>query len=339
MELQDWLSKAIWPIEDKLTKEDIYFASKLGCIEMIKSGTTTFNDMYFFEEETARAVDETGIRANLGRAIVFDGEEADKRLKEAENLYKRCNGTAEGRIRINLPPHAPYTCNKETLGKCVEMAQKYKMQIHIHLSETAKENEDIIKQNGQTPTEYLNECGIFNVPCILAHAVYLNEKDIKIIKKANAGIIHNPISNLKLASGIADIIKYRQEKIKVGLGTDGAGSTNSLDMFEEMRACSLLQKISYKKASVINAYTILKMATIEGAEVLGLQDQIILNLNKPHLQPLHNIYSTLVYSCTGQDVETTIVDGKILMENQKLHIDDEEQIIKKCNEIKVKYMI
>lgn len=186
LELQDWLQNAIWPIEDKLTKEDIYFASKLSCIEMIKSGTTTFNDMYFFTEETARAVEETGMRAYLGRTIIMDGQEAEKRLEEAEEVYKQWNGKAEGRIYINLPPHAPYTCNKETLGKCVEMAKKYTMPIHIHLSETEKENEDIQKEYHKTPTEYLQECGIFEVPCVLAHGVHLNKQDIEIIKKAKA---------------------------------------------------------------------------------------------------------------------------------------------------------
>ena len=186
LELKDWLQNAIWPIEDKLTKEDIYFASKLSCIEMIKSGTTTFNDMYFFTEETARAVEETGIRAYLGRTIIMDGTEAEKRLEEAEKIYKEWNEKAEGRIYINLPPHAPYTCNPETLAKCVDMAKKYNMPIHVHLSETEKENKDIQKEYHKTPTEYLEDCGVFEVPCILAHGVHLNAKDIEIIKKARA---------------------------------------------------------------------------------------------------------------------------------------------------------
>lgn len=348
LELQEWLENAIWPVEDKLTPEDVYYASLLSCIEMIKSGTTTFNDMYFFMEETAKAVEKTGIRANLGRTVIFDNEQADIRLKEAEEFYKNYNNKAQGRIKVNLAPHAPYTCNPDTMKKCSDLAKKYNMQIHVHLSETEKENKDIEEKYGVSPTKYIEQSGLLDCNCVLAHGVHLSDEDLRVIKKSHSGISHNPISNLKLASGISDIIKIRQEGIPVGLGTDGAGSTNTLDMFEEMKVACYLQKVKNKKSSCINAKDALTMATKEGAKVLNLDeigtlevgkkaDIIIIDLNKPHLQPVNDIYSTIVYSATGQDVDTTIIDGNILMENRVLLNIDENEIIAKNIEVARKY--
>jgi len=298
LELQDWLNKAIWPVEDNLNEEDILNSSKLGCIEMLKSGTTTFCDMYIIMESVAEAIEETGIRAIIGRSVIFDGKEADKRLQEAENLYINYNNKAEGRIKVNIALHAPYSCPPATVKKGITLSKKHNMDIHIHLSETEKENNDIEKEYGVSPTEYLNQLGLFERRCILAHCVHLSDNDLEILKEKDIGISHNPISNLKLASGIADIIKYKKLGLTVGLGTDGSGSTNTLDMFEEMKVASYLQKVLHKKASCINAKEILEMATIEGAKVLGLEkeigsievgkkaDIILIDLLKPHLQPV-----------------------------------------------------
>lgn len=349
LELQDWLQKAIWPIEDNLKADDVYYSSKLGCIEMLKSGTTTFSDMYFFMEDVAKAMEETGIRGMIGRTILSEGKEADKRIQEAEKLYKEYHNKAEGRIKVNVVLHAPYTCPPDVIKKGIALSEKYNVDIQIHLSETEKENEDIQKEYEESPTQYLNNLGLFSRHCVLAHGVHLSEKDLEILKDKNVGISHNPISNLKLASGIADIVKYRKLGLTVGLGTDGSGSTNTLDMFEEMKVASYMQKVLHKKASCIQAKEILEMATIEGAKVLGLEkeigtlevgkkaDMILINLQKPHLQPIHDIYSCLVYSATGQDVDTTIVDGKIIMQNRELKGIDEKYLIEKCNEIKDQY--
>lgn len=348
LELQEWLNNAIWPVEEKLTKEEIYYASLLSCIEMIKTGTTTFHDMYFLMEDVAKAVEESGIRALISRTVVTE-EEPRTRLKEAEELYLKYNKKANGRILVNVSLHAPYTCDERTIKKCVELAKKYKMSIHIHLSETEKENKDIKEKYGITPTEYLKKNGVFEVKTILAHCVYLSSNDINIIKKENTGIAHNPISNLKLSSGMANIVKYKENGITVGIGTDGAGSTNTLDMFEEMKVSAYIQKVLNKKSSCINAEDILKMATTDGAKVLGLDkeigsieegkkaDIIIINIEKPHIKPINNIYSALVYSAVGQDVETSIVDGKIIMENREIIGIDEKMIMDKCQKISDKY--
>lgn len=274
LELHDWLEKAIWPVEEHLTAEDLHYSNLLACIEMIKSGTTTFNDMYYFTEELVKVVDKTGMRAIVTRPIILDGEVAEQKRKEAEEVYQKFHNTCEGRVTVSVSLHAAYTCPPETMRKAVALSGEYDTLLHIHLSETEKENEDIQAQYGMSPTEYLKENGVFTRPCILAHGVHLSDTDLEIIKNSKAGISHNPISNCKLASGIADVVKYRNYGIPVGLGTDGAGSTNTLDMFEEMKVASYLQKQLYKKASIINAKDILKMATIEGAKALNMDKEI-----------------------------------------------------------------
>lgn len=343
VELMEWLNNKIWPVEDKLTKEHIYYGSLLSCIEMIKSGTTVFNDMYWFMDETAKAASKAGIRAVVGRCII-DGN-LDQRIKEAKELYEKYNNIKNGTILVNVAAHAPYTCSPETLKECVKLAKKLNTPIHIHLSETEDEENQIKEKYGKTPTEYLEENGVFEVPTILAHCIHLSDSDLSILKKHDAKIVHNPISNLKLASGVADVVKYRKLGFCVGIGTDGAGSTNTLDMFEEMKATAYMQKVLYKKSSCITAYDVLKMATIEGAKVLNLDKQIgtieegkkadivILDLNKPHMQPLNDVCSALVYSASGQDVCYTIINGKIVMENRQVVGLDENEIIEKCNKI------
>lgn len=348
--LMDWLENKIWPIEDKLDDEDIYYNSLLACLEMIKSGTTTFNDMYFLMENVARAVKETKIRGMLGRCIMKMEDEDDIRVKEAISLYEDYNDTENGRIKINIAPHALYTCNKEAIIKSKELAKKYNIPLHIHLDETKGEHENIINEYGITPTKLLDEMGVFDdCHVILAHGVWLSDDDIQILKKIKGGIVHNPISNCKLSSGIARVSKLLNENVNVALGTDGAGSTNTLDMFEEMRLCNYLQKVSTLEPTIINAYDVLKMATINGAKVLGLENEIgsievgkkadiiLVDMKGTHLNPLHDVVSNLVYSCNGADVITTIVDGNILMEDRNLINIDENFIKEKCNELNKKY--
>ena len=349
LELHDWLEKAIWPVEDNLTAEEMHFSNLLACIEMIKSGTTTFNDMYFFTEEIIEIVKKTGMRCMCAKPIVLDGEEAQKRLEGAEELYLKYNGYADGRVKVNIAFHAPYTCPPDTVKKVVALSEKHNTILHVHLSETEKENIDIQNQYGMSPTEYLNDNGTFTRPCILAHCVHLSDSDLEIIKNAKAGIAYNPISNCKLASGIADTVKYRKAGVPVGIGTDGAGSTNTLDMFEEMKVGSYLQKQLHKKASVINAKTMLEMATIEGAKALGMDEEIgsievgkkadiiLVDLSAPHMQPVNDIYSNIVYSANGHDVSTSIVNGKIIMEDRRLIGIDKENVIDRCGEIAKKY--
>ena len=352
MELMSWLKTVTWPVEGRLEREDVYYPCLLACIEMIKSGTTTFNDMYFFMDMCAKAVSDTKIRAMLGRCVMDIKDENDYRVLEAISLYEKYNNAENGRIKVNIAPHALYTCNKEAIEVCKKLSKKYNIPFHIHLDETTTEHNDIMKKYGMTPTKLLDSYGIFDeCNVILAHSVWCDEEDIKILKKIKGGIVHNPISNSKLASGIAPICKYIENGINVSLGTDGAGSTTTLDMFEEMRLCNYLQKVSTLNPTCINAYEVLKMATINGAKTLSLQDEIgslevgkkadiiLVDMKGAHVNPVNDICSNLVYSSNGADVLTTIVDGNILMENRKLLGIDEKKVIIECNKLAKKYFV
>ena len=234
--------------------------------------------------------------------------------------------------------HAPYTCNPDTIKLVVDLAQNANTGIHIHLSETIDEEKQIREQYGRSATEYLRDLGVFEVPVVLAHGIHFSDADIAILKNIRGGISHNPISNCKLASGICDVVKLRNNGLKVGLGTDGIGSTTTLDMFEEMKTTAFLQKIKNKNAEAIKAYDILKMATIEGAEVLGLQEKIgtievgkqadiiVIDTSDLKFTPENDIATTLVYAANGSDILTTIVDGKVLMEDRKFLLSDEETV-------------
>lgn len=344
LELMEWL-KNVWKVEDKMSAEDVYYASLLSEIEMIKSGTTTFNDHYFFEDETAKATIKSGMRGMLSRVIINEGNEAQKRIEEAEKLYNDYNNAGEGRIKVVVGIHAPYTCPPKTIESGIALAKKYNIPIHIHYLETKAEIVQIKENYSKTVTEYLKDLGLFDSHVILAHGVHVSDDDIKVLRDIRGGIVHNPISNEKLGSGIANTRKLIDSGITVALGTDGQGSTNTLDMFEEIKSAAYLQKVSYEKASAISAEEVLKMATIEGAKVLGLEndigtlevgkkaDIIIIDLNKPHLCPVHDLYSTLAYSVNGADIETVIIDGKVVMKDRKVQTLDENEVMQKCNEI------
>ncbi len=345
-ELMTWLSERIWPVEDQMSASDVYYASLLSAIEMIKSGTTTFNDNYFYEEEIAKAAEKTGMRAILSRCVIGDADEATKRLAEAEDLYNNWHNKCNGRIKICVGPHAPYTCSPETLKRCVKLADRLGTPIAIHYLETKDEVKKMRDNYNMTATEYLKKAGLFNYHVMLAHGVHIDEESLQTLKEISGGIIHNPISNQKLGSGFADIRKLRLNGINVALGTDGQGSTNTLDMFEEIKSAAYIQKALYNSATAISGEDVLRMATIEGAKVLGIDsevgsleegkkaDIIIIDMKKPHLCPAHNIYSLLAYSVNGADVETSIIDGNIVMENRVIKGIDETEIMNACSRIK-----
>lgn len=330
--LMDWLENAIFPVEDKLRPEDIYWNSFLSCIELIKTGTTTFNDMYFRMDKTIEAVEESGLRGVIAWSIT-DTSIKDKITKTRE--YHEKYNHENSRIKVYVSPHAPYSCSPDTIQLCVDLAKELNTGIHIHLSETLQEDKIIKKKYNKTGTEYLNDLHVFDVPVVLAHGIYISDSDLEILKNIKGGISHNPISNCKLSSGICNVGKLRKNGINVGLGTDGIGSTTTLDMFEEMKTAAYLQKINTMDPTAIKAYDLLKMATIEGARVLGLEDEIgtievgkkadiiFINTNKTHLYPENDLCTNIVYSANGADVDTVIVDGKIIMQNRKLlHINE-----------------
>ena len=343
--LNDWLRKKMWPIEDKMTADDAYWASMLSGIEMIKSGTTTFNDMYFFEDEIAKMAEQLGMRAILSRCIIGEGEDMIKKAEEAETLYNNYHNKCEGRIKVCVGLHAPNTCPPETIRKGIELADKLGTPIHIHYLETKDEINYINNTYLSSVTEYLKKLGLFNYHVMLAHGVHISDADIDVLKEISGGVVHNPVSNMKLGSGFANTAKLLKNEINVALGTDGQGSTNTLDMFLEIKLAAYMQKGMYNSATAITAEDVLKMATIKGAEVLGIDsevgslevgkraDIIIINTNKPHLCPIHNIHSTLAYSVSGDDVETSIIDGNIVMENRVIQNVDEAEILTECNRV------
>ncbi len=336
--LMYWLEKKIWPVEARLTGEDVYWGTLLALIEMIKSGTTTFNDMYFFMDEVAQAVDKVGIRACLARGLIGIGGQAERGLDESRTLIEKWQGGAGGRIKVWLGPHAPYTCPPSYLEKVLALAREYRVGIHIHVSETRDEVKQIEEQYKKTPVRYLQEIGLFQVPVLAAHCVHLTRDDIRILAESGTSVAHNPESNMKLASGIAPIKDLRAAGITVGLGTDGAASNNNLDMFEEMRTAALLHKVASEDPLTLPASEVILMATREGARALGLEnetgmlkpglkaDLILVNLNRPHLCPRHNLIAHLVYAAQAHDVETVIIDGRIVMENRRILTIDEETV-------------
>lgn len=340
--LMEWLENRIWPLEAKLTKEDVYWATKLSILEMLKAGVTTFADMYFFMDEVAKAVAVSGIRASLSRGMT-GGDGGGVALEESEQLFRKWHGYDDDRITIMLGPHAPYTCPPEFMEKVIYKAGELGAGIHIHLAETMDEVKNIKKLYGKPPIEFMEQLGLFNLPVLAAHCVHLESQEIDILAKNNVKVAHNPESNMKLASGIAPIPDLMARGITVALGTDGPASNNNLELFGEMRTAALLHKVHRFDPMAINAYQALSMATKNGALALGLNrigilkegykaDLILINFKKPHLFPQHNVLAHLVYSAQAADVDTVIVDGQVLVEQGKVNSMDEEEIYQKVNE-------
>ena len=347
LSLDSWLNDHIWPMEANLNGDYCYIGALLGAVELIKSGTTTFSDMYFYMEDVARAVDEAGIRAVLSYGMIDfgDAERREAEIKENLDLFKNCNGMADGRIKVFFGPHSPYTASEELLIKVRQLADEYNMGIHIHVSETQKEINDISEEKGLRPFEYLDKIGFLGPDVLAAHCVWLSDEEIDIIKKNNVKVSHNPCSNMKLASGIAPISKLLEKDVCVSIGTDGASSNNNLDLIEELKTASLLQKVSTLDPNVLNSHEALAMGTINGAEALGLSDEIgsievgkkadiiLIDKNSANMVPdSTTLTSNVIYSANGSNVDTTICNGKILMENKKLTVLDEQEIYEKARE-------
>ena len=335
--LMDWLQKDIWPIEDKMTRKDIYWGAALAAVEMIKSGTTAFADMYGpCMEEVAKVVDESGLRGSLSRGLISFAD-GDKKLAENVELYKNFHGAANGRITVMFAPHAIYTCPPDYLKKVAAEAQKLNAEIHIHMNETIGEIEDSVKNYGKRPFEVVDETGLFDMGTLAAHCVHLSDTEIEIIKAKKIRVAHNPGSNMKLASGIAPVTKLLAEGVTVALGTDGASSNNNLDMLEEVRLAALLAKVESMNPLAVPAAQALQMATEYGAKALSLQnvgqlaegckaDIVLWDMSGVEWQPNYNPTSLLVYSANSSSVDTVIVDGKILMQGRELKTLDEEKI-------------
>lgn len=337
--LHEWLTQKIWPVEAKLTDEDVYWGSLLSMVEMIQFGTTTFCDMYFFMDEVGKGLEEVGMRGVLTRGLIEEAGKEKEKLNDTRNLYKNWHNKGDERIKVMVAPHAPYTCSPTYLSQIMGLAKELNTGIHIHLSETKKEVEDSFKAYGKSPIRHVYDLGLFNLPTVAAHCVYVDDEDIEILKENNVSPVNNPGSNLKLASGFAPIDKMLKRGINVALGTDGSSSNNNLNMFEEINLAAIVNKAVNMDAISVPAIDALKMATINGAKALLWDDEIgsievnkkadiiLIDMDKPHLYPLHNVISSLAYSVQGSDVDTVIVDGNILMENREIKTLDVERIM------------
>ncbi len=341
----DWLFGTISPIEDAMTDEDAYWGANLAILEMMKSGTTCFNDMQMNIHQTTRAVEESGMRAVISRGLVGSGndEAGAMRLRQAyeeRDAAKDCD-----RLSFFLGPHAPYTCDEAFLNIVAEEAAKNDMGIHVHLSESRTEIENCQKQYGCTPIELARRSGIFDRPTIAAHCVHITDEDIAILKDKKVSVVTNPASNMKLGNGFAPVPKMLDAGVNVCLGTDGAASNNTLNMFHELSLLTLIHKGVGETAQCISAKDGFKIATINGAKALRMEDSIgsieagkkadlvILNTNTPSLMPNNNLIAGLAYSANGSEVETVIIDGKITMENRQVLTMDEEKIYYEINRI------
>jgi len=341
MQLETWLNNYIWPFEANLDGEHCYAGALLACAEMIKSGTTCFNDMYFFMDHVAKAAEEAGIRGTLSHGMIDFGDE-DKRkqeFKESIRIIKKCHDTGDGRIKVAFGPHSPYTCSQELLEGVKKESMKYGVRIHIHVSETQKEVSDIINEYGNRPFEYLEEIDFLGSEITAAHGIWLSESEIDIIKERNVKISHNPSSNMKLSSGVSPVAELLCKGVNVSMGTDGSASNNNMDLLEEMKIAALLQKVKTMDPTVLTAQDVFKMATINGANSLGLENEIgtievgkkadlvLVNMKTPKLTPFRNPISHLVYSANGGDVDTVICNGKLLMKNKELLTIDEANVL------------
>ncbi len=346
--LDDWLRKYIFPAEAKNVTEDfVRWGTRLAAAEQIRSGITTFADMYYFEDAVAEETKAAGMRGVLGETFIDfpapDNKTNAAMLEYTENFLKRWQN--DPLIHAAAAPHSIYTCSQKTLEDSAALARKYHAPILIHVAEMKKELDDSVKQNGLTPVQYLDKLGILGPDVLAAHCIFVDEKDRQILAARQVGCVHNPSSNMMLASGVAPVVEERAAGIAVGLGTDGpAGSNNDLDLMEEMDLAAKLQKISKMDPRALGAKSVVEMATIEGAKALHMEkeigslevgkkaDIILISLDEPNAVPMYDIYAQLAYAVKGSDVETVVIGGRVVMRDKKLLTLKESEILAKARE-------
>jgi 5-methylthioadenosine/S-adenosylhomocysteine deaminase len=351
LKLEDWLNRYIFPAEAKNVDIELtYWGSLLACAEMIRSGTTTFCDMYIFEDETAKAAKQAGMRCLVGE-VLFDFPSPNVKtpaegLQYTERLIKKWAG--DPLVGILVEPHALYTCSVDLLRNTKAIADNYGAMIGIHFLETAYERESLTRTFGMSPVRFLRETGFLNERLIAFHCVHMTDEDIRMFAETGAKVVHNPESNMKLASGIAPVPDMLKAGVTVGLGTDGCASNNNLDLFQEMDTAAKIHKVHRLDPTTMAAETVVRMATREGAQVLGMggftgslkpglkADIILIDLKKPHLTPLYNEYSHLVYAVKGDDVKTSIINGRVVMKDRKLLSIDEDEAMDRVTRIAVR---
>ncbi|MCH5325015.1 MAG: amidohydrolase [Eubacterium sp.] len=339
----DWLFGRIMPMEDKLTQDDLYWGTQLACLEMIKTGTTAFLDMNICRDAVTRAISESGLKAVISRGLVGNGRDDEGGIARIEDTIHDYNTYGDNkRLKFTMGPHAIYTTDRAYLELVMDKAAEYGMGINVHLSESVKEVEDCYKEHGCSPVEYLDDMGMFKFHTVAAHCVQLSDKDIEILADRGVYVASNPISNAKLGNGFARIPDMQKAGVRLCIGTDSAGSNNTLNMFSDMMFMALCHKGNTRTANTVTATEILKMATETGAAALGLEntgvlkeggkaDIVIMNMNCPSLQPINDPVAAMCYSANGSEVESVMVDGELLMENRVIPHMDEEKIYYECN--------
>lgn len=350
MKLQDWLESKIWPLEVNLTPEICYYGALLGCLEMISTGTTTFVDMYYFMEDVARAVKEAGLRAYLSYGLFgTPGSAVEEKSKDnTKRFIEYVKDLNDPMVNVAIGPHAPYSCSSELLIWAKETAEKEKAILHTHLAETRSEQARVQKEHGIREVDYLDKLGFLCPNLLAAHCVWLTRSEVSLLAKRGVKVSHCPVSNMKLASGgVAPVPEMLESGVTVSLGTDGAASNNSLDMFETMKACALAQKAHRWDPAILPAQQVLDLATVKAARALGIADKIgsievgkqadliLIDARAPNLVPIHGagtVISDLIYSAKGGNVDTMMVAGKILMKDRRFQTLRESEIYEKVQE-------
>lgn len=344
LQLQDWLTKYIFPAESEfMDAESVELGAQLAMIEMLRSGTTTFNDMYFFEDIVAQTAKKVGMRGIVSESLIDfsvpNSKNSEEGIAHIRNMVEKYKN--DSLVTVGLAVHSPYTCGPELLKKGKEIANELKLNYHIHVSETKWEVDTIYKLYKMTPVAYLDKLGVLDSRTVVAHGVWLTDEDIKILAKRGASVAHNPECNMKLSSGAAPLQRMMELECNVGLGTDGAASNNNLNMFEELHTMALLAKLSTGNPTAIPAERAIRIATIFGAKALGLNknigslevgkkaDIILINVNRPNTTPLYNVYSTLVYAVNANDVTDVLINGKFVMKNSVLLNINEDEVMNK----------
>jgi len=343
--LDTWLREDIWPVEAALEPDDIAAGAALGILEMIKSGTTTFADMYFEIDRTADVVDRAGVRAVLGHGAISAGKDdaaARADIEESIEMARRLDGAADGRISTAVMPHSLTTVTPELLELAASEAHEAGVPVHYHANETVDEVDPIVEERGLRPLEWAAEMGLCTEADFLAHGVHLDGTEIDLLSRRGTGVVHCPASNMKLASGMAPVQRLLDAGVPVGLGTDGAASNNDLDLFDELRDAAMLGKLAADDASAVPAPDAVHMATAGGADVLGLNagrieagaaaDLAVIDLDAPHLTPEHDLVSHLAYAVRGSDVRHTICDGEVVMRDREVLTMDEAAVMARATE-------
>ena len=343
----EWLQQHIFPAEAKLTEDWVYWGTMLACAEMIRSGTTTFCDMYLFEHKVAEAARAAGMRAVVGE-VLYDFPSPhygpiENGLRFTESLIERWK--EDPLIRIAVEPHAPYTCSPSLLARCNDIALRHRVPLIIHLSENEAEVEQVLSRYGRRPVAHLEDIGLLGPHLMADHCVALDERDLELLAERGVHVVHNPESNMKLASGVAPVPKLLERGVNVALGTDGCASNNNLDLFGEMDTCAKLHKAATLNPTAMPAETVLRMATAGGARALGMEgrigelsagrlaDLIVVDFRKPHLVPVYNPISHLVYAARSSDVRHAVIHGRLVMEDRKLLTINVDEVMQRVRGI------